>query len=51
MATSKKLTSVTTDDLGDDDTDTPVSVEPSEARQKFMAGEITWREYVEAENQ
>jgi hypothetical protein len=27
----------------------PEPEEPSEARQKFLAGELTWREYCEAE--
>lgn len=39
----------------DEDETTPETtsqiVEVSEARQKFNRGEITWRQYLEAENQ
>lgn len=45
MATARK-----SDDQTEPDVPSEAAVKPSKARQAFLAGEMTWRDYVAAEN-
>jgi hypothetical protein len=49
MATSKRGTTPSEGDPQEERASAPPSKARSSARERFLAGEITWREYVEQE--